>query len=192
LIEWEKHEVALRQLVKPQRFLHCKAVAEEAAVLAQKYGADIAKARLAGLLHDYARDVPEKELLRLAKNNDLVTHRVEEIYPVLLHGPVGALLVKRDLGVNDAAVLKAISHHTTGAPGMALLEKIIYLADFIEPSRNFPGVENIRKLAEVNLDAAILEAMNSSLRYCIIKGSMIHPVTVEARNELIENTRKDN
>lgn len=181
----------LKENIKEKRVIHCQAVMEEAAYLAQKVGADIDKARTAGLLHDYARDIPEEQLLKLAKQFDIKLNHIDFKLPVLLHGPVGAELVKRDLGINDEEILEAVAFHTTAAPNLSLLGKIIYIADIIEPSRNFDGVEKIRKLAEKgDINTAVFEAINSSIKYCILKNRLIHPITIEARNELLENKKE--
>ncbi|NLO89275.1 MAG: HD domain-containing protein [Clostridia bacterium] len=183
--QWDRYEEALRKRVKSRRFEHSKSVSAEAAALAKKYGADVEAAMLAGLLHDYARDMPDGELLRLARKYNLVCCWVEEKFPLLLHGPVGAVLIREELGINDSEVLEAVSRHTTGAPNMGKLAKIVYLADSIEPLRNYEGVENFRQLSRINLNIAVLEVMDSSIQYCIAKKSFIHPLTIEARNRLL-------
>ncbi|HBT20333.1 MAG TPA: phosphohydrolase [Peptococcaceae bacterium] len=183
--QWNRYEEALRKRVRSGRFEHSKSVAEEAAVLAKKYGANVDAAMLAGLLHDYARDLPDSELLSIAEENNLVSCWVEEKIPLLLHGPVGAVLIKEELGINDEEVLEAVSRHTTGAPDMGKIAKIVYLADSIEPLRKYKGVENFRRLSRINLNIAVFEVMNSSIQYCISKNSLIHPFTLEARNKLL-------
>jgi len=183
--QWNRYEEALRKKVKSRRFEHSKSVSVEAAALARKYGADVEAAMLAGLLHDYARDMPDMELLRLAEKYNLVSCWVEERFPLLLHGPVGAVLIREELGIDNSEVLEAVSRHTTGAPDMGKLAKIVYLADSIEPLRKYKGVENFRRLSRINLNIAVLEVMNSSIQHCISKNSFIHPLTIEARNKLL-------
>jgi len=168
-----------------ERRQHSLRVAEVAVKLADRYGADPDKARLAGLFHDYARDLPEDLLLRLAQEAGLMVGEIEKCHPVLLHGRVGAFLLRKELGLEDPEVLQAIARHSTGATSMGLLDKIIYLADLIEPGRNFPGVEELRSLAFEDLDAALLKALDSAIIYIIEKGWPLHPDTVYARNELI-------
>lgn len=156
-----------------------------AAELAVKNGVDPQQARLAGLLHDYARDLAPGELLDLATRANLVTCELERRLPVLLHGPVGALLIQRELGVTDKQICQAVARHTVGGAAMKTLDKIIYLADAIEPGRNYNGVEAIRRLAAADLESALLKAMEASILYVLVKKQPLHPATVEARNHIL-------
>ncbi|QGP92459.1 HD domain protein [Neomoorella glycerini] len=167
------------------RYRHSLGVADTAAGLAVKNGVDPEQARLAGLLHDYARDLPPEKLLDLAGAAGLITCDLERRLPVLLHGPVGALLLERELGITDKAILQAVARHTVGAPGMTTLDKIIYLADVIEPGRQFAGVQAIRKAAATDLEAALLKALEASIVYVLDKEQPLHPATVEARNYIL-------
>ncbi len=175
----------LKKMLRPKRFDHSVSVARTAFSLAEKYGYDTSRAELAGLLHDYARDMSENDLLTVAENKGLISHPVERQVPVLLHGPVGAVLVKEDLGIIDNEILQAIACHTTGAPGMSLLAEIIYLADMIEPLRDYPGVDDLRSLAGSNLQAAVMAGLEASISYCIEAGKLIHPKSIEARNDIL-------
>lgn len=175
-------------MVTPSRLEHSYAVALCAGELAVRYGEDRKKAELSGLLHDCARDLPPNELLRFAEENDLVKNEIERKFPVLLHGPVGAVLVQKELGIEDREILEAISSHTLGAPGMGLLAKIVYLADLIAEGRNFPGVAKIRRLAKEDLDLALLEGFASTVRYCLQEKRVIHPQTIAAWNFFISQT----
>lgn len=179
----------LARKLSPLRYRHSQGVASYAAELALKYKGEISKARLAGLLHDYARDLPEEKLLTLAEEAGLISCEVERRLPVLLHGPVGAYLIQKELGLNDKEILQAISRHTVGSPDMTLLDKIIYLADALEPGRLYPGVDVLRRLAEEDLDKALLKALESSISYVLAKGQLLHPATVEARNYLLLNLK---
>ncbi|MDN5344704.1 MAG: hypothetical protein PWQ18_815 [Clostridia bacterium] len=167
------------------RYRHSLGVADTAAGLAAKNGVDPEQARLAGLLHDYARDLPPGELLELAGAYGLITCDLERRLPVLLHGPVGAVLLELDLRITDKAVLQAVARHTVGAPNMTTLDKIIYLADVIEPGRQFAGLQAVRKAAARDLDAALLKAFEASIIYVLDKEQPLHPATVEARNYIL-------
>lgn len=184
--ETENWRRQLTERMPPGRYRHCLSVAGVARRLAEQYGVDTRQAELAGLVHDYARDRPAEELRRLAETHNLVTHPVELCAPVLLHAPVGAWLVERELGIDDPAVLQAIRRHTVGAPGMSDLDKILFLADAIEPGRNYPGVEDVRRALAEGLERALLRAFDSSLGYVLQQGGLLHPQTVEARNYLLE------
>jgi predicted HD superfamily hydrolase involved in NAD metabolism len=141
--------------------------------------------QLASLLHDYAKDMPKTELLALANQNGLLTCKAEEVQPDLLHGPVGALLCRRDLDIRDEEILDAIRYHTTGREEMSLAEKIVYLADLIEPGRTYEGVDELRSLCKDNLDKGLLLAFDCTLQYVLKRKLLIHPMTVRARNQLL-------
>ncbi|MGI6777564.1 MAG: bis(5'-nucleosyl)-tetraphosphatase (symmetrical) YqeK [Acetivibrionales bacterium] len=113
---------------------------------------------------------------------------VSLLHPVLLHGPVGSGLAQRDYGISNRKVLDAISFHTTGRINMTMLEKIIFIADYIEPGRDFEGIEKIRTTAFNDIDAAMLIALDNSIRYIIYKGKLIHTNTIEARNFIIKQS----
>lgn len=175
----------LSQTLSAKRFGHSLGVSKTAAELAARFAEDVAKAKLAGLLHDCARAIPSNNLLQMAEVFAIVVNDVERCQPVLLHAPLGACLAQKEYGIDDPHILKAIALHTTGGRDLSNLDKIIYLADFIEPSRDFPGIDKLRSLASENLDAAMLAAYDKSLHYVIEQGALIHPATVEGRNYLL-------
>lgn len=184
MVDFERAKAWIASRLSHGRFEHSLRVADEAARLAQRWGADPEKAKLAGVLHDVARELPPEEMHRLIDEQRIqVTEQELQVQP-LLHAPVGAFLVQHEFGLDDAEVWAAIRYHTTGRPDMSLLEKVVYLADYIEPGRNFPGVDQARRLAEANLDAAMLWAFNQTIDYLAKRGSSAHPFTVEARNAL--------
>lgn len=164
----------LRRELKPQRMEHTAYVVQTAIDLAARFGANPEKARLAALLHDCAKYLPEETLLRYADTQP-------PMMPIL-HAPAGAAYAKEIYGVNDEEVLQAIRLHTTGDAGMTLLDKIIYLADMIEPSRNFSGVEDIRRADSI--DEMMHLALLRSIWYIKEKGNPIHPATMRALQDL--------
>lgn len=180
----------LRKQLPPKRLAHSLGVRDTAAELAARYGADVAKARLAGLLHDCARGMSSNLLLQAAAASGIVVIGVEQREPVLLHAPVGAVIARRDYGVDDSEVLAAIRWHTTGGPAMSPLDEIVFLADYIEPGRAFPGVERLRALAASSLPEALLAAYDQTLRFLLAEGGLIHPATVEGRNALLMKMKK--
>lgn len=175
----------LSRVLTPKRFRHSLGVSQSAAELAGRFGEDIERAKLTGLLHDCARNLSNNNLLQMAKSFAIVVDDVEHCQPMLLHAPVGACLAKVEYGVSDPQMLTAIALHTTGGRNMTKLDKIIYIADCIEPSRDFPGIEKLRKLAFKNLDEAMLVAFDQSLHYVIERNLLIHPATIDGRNELL-------
>lgn len=168
-----------------KRFKHSEGVAEMAGMLALRFGADPKRARLAGLLHDIARDFDDTEMLSRAKKANLQVSEYGFAMPLLLHGPVGAVMAREDYGVNDAEILNAIALHTVGSPYMSQLDKILFVADKIEPNRRHNSVVEIRKQAEQDLDQALLLCLDESIRYALKIGCLLHPTSVNARNAIV-------
>lgn len=174
----------VEERLTPADWQHSLRTAATAAALAERFGADVEKARLAGLLHDYARSIPKHELVDVAVCLGIEVGEVEEEFPYLLHAEVGARLVAEELGIDDEDVLAAIANHTVGRPDMTDLEKIIYLSDMIEPERTFEGVDDMRAEAERDLDAAFRLGYSLSLQHLVAAGKLIHPRTIAVWNRL--------
>ncbi|MDD2587108.1 MAG: bis(5'-nucleosyl)-tetraphosphatase (symmetrical) YqeK [Syntrophomonadaceae bacterium] len=168
------------------RFNHSVQVAEMARQMAETCGVDVDKAYLTGLLHDYAKGISSQELINIAGENNLIENEVDALIPDLLHAPVGALLLQQELGVADTEILQAVKYHTTGSTFMTTLDKIIYLADMIEPGRDFPGIERLRCLALRDFDTGMLFGLESTIRYCLDQARLLHPRTVAARNHFLQ------
>ena len=175
----------VRELLPEERFLHSQAVADAAEALAQHYGADAEKAKIAGILHDCAKEFDKDRSIEVFKKFGLVIDDITLNNPKLLHGPVGACMAQYEMGIVDPEILDAIWFHTTGKSNMNLLTKIIYIADFIEPNRTEPGVEELRKLAYEDINTAIIAALGWVFTKIIKQGLLIHPDSVHARNYLI-------
>ena len=177
---------ALSRRLKRSRYEHSLGVADTAAFLARRFGEDEAKARTAGLLHDCARESPNEAMRAEADARGVSYGAVEASMPLLLHAPLGALLAREKYGADDEAVLRAIARHTVGGASMTALDKIVYFADMVEPTRAYPGVEELRRLArEADLDEMTLAGLTRSIAFVLEKGHLIHPDTVLARNELL-------
>lgn len=185
MVGWDELEAALGRQIQGDRLAHVKRVRLTARALSERYGAPLEAAEVAGLMHDYARGLSGEALLAEARRRNLVLDPSEEANPLLLHGPVAAALLAEQGLVTDPATLEAIRWHTTGRPGMGLLEKVIWLADYIEPGRSFPGVDQIRAAAQRDLDRALLMAFDNTLSFLIKRGWVIHLYTVKARNWLL-------
>lgn len=175
----------LTQRLSEKRFQHSVDVSNTAQALARRYHCSPEKAKLAGLLHDCARELTSNRLLSMAEAFGIVVGDLERRHPVLLHALVGARMAEAEYGVADDEIRQAIAVHTTGGPNMTTLDKIIFLADVIEPGRSFYGVEEIRLLAAENLDKAVLAAFNQSIIFLADKNGIIHPNTIIGRNELL-------
>jgi len=167
------------------RYQHTLGVMETAISLAGKYGADVKKAELAAIFHDYAKFRPKEEMKEIIMSQgfpeDLLVYNTE-----LWHAPVGAYLVEKETGVSDQEVLDAIRYHTSGRPNMTILEKVIYLADYIEPGRHFPGVEEVRELAKESLDKALVKSVQNTILFLMKKNQTIYPETFYTYNDLIQ------
>lgn len=187
----EEIREVLAAKLKPARFQHSLGVMAAAKRLAEKYGAASDKAELAGLLHDCARIYENDELTARARQALITPDEIEAAAPLLLHAPLGAVIAAQQFGINDEEILQAIRLHTTGGIMMTVLDKIIYLADMIEPSRVYPNVDKLRSAAEQNLDKAMLLAFNQSINYVIERGQLVHINTIQARNELILGRQSD-
>lgn len=167
-----------------KRFRHVLGVEETAIALAGQYGASLEKASIAALTHDYAKERSDDEFkLVIRRDNfdlDLLNWGNE-----IWHGLVGANFVQRELEIDDEEILQAIRVHTTGAAEMSLLDKIIYVADYIEPGRNFPGVEEAREIALRNLDNAVAYETKHTLLHLVSKEVPIYPKTIETYNKWV-------
>ena len=179
----------IRENLSPQRFQHSLRVMEAAVDIADRLNVDKDKVCIAALLHDYAKDYKTEKLLELAEKNALITCQAEKVQPDLLHGPVAAWLCRTELGIKDEAVLQAIRYHTTGHAAMNELDTIIYLADLVEPGRKYKGVEELRKICEQDIYAGLLYAFDCTLLYVIERKMLIHPFTIESRNQLLTKKR---
>ena len=172
----------LAETLDRERFEHSLRVEQIALALGKKHRINKEKISAAALLHDYAKRFSRVQLLKKAKQFGLKLDPVRQFEPRLFHAELGAALARREFGIRDAAVLRAIARHTTGAPGMTKLEKIIYLADHIEEGRDFTGVKKLRKLAWRDLDRAVFESASSLLDHLLKLRLPIYHRTIETRN----------
>lgn len=180
--------VALSHL-KHSRIGHVLGTEEEAIRLAQSYGADVEKARRAALLHDCTKRLSLREHLEICERYGVEVDELEKTSPNLLHSKTGAAIAQHVYG-ECQEVCEAIKWHTTGKPHMTLLEKILYIADYIEPTRAFPGVETLRKAVYQDLDAGVLMGMENTIDLMQRRGDPIHPNTTQARDALRERKEK--
>lgn len=169
-----------RERLSDKRYDHTLRVAAAAENLAEAHGLDRKRVRLAALLHDSSREVGPEELLRLAQERGLPVGPSEQESPKLLHGRVAAELARDDLGVESEEVLGAVQAHTTGAPGMGRVALALFLADKIEPARDYPGIEDLRSLAERDLNGAARVSLERSISHNEERGNRTHPDSLEA------------
>jgi predicted HD superfamily hydrolase involved in NAD metabolism len=166
---------------------HIEGVVAEARRLARLHGLDEERAELAAWAHDVARATRPKELLRLASELGLKPSEIEDAAPILLHGPLAARLLVDRFGIHDDEVLATVRWHSTGRAGMSPLEKVVFVADKVEPGKSAgqSGLEEARRLAETDLDAATLRLLDLQVQEAVEHGWPLHPDTVAARNELV-------
>ena len=173
----------LRKKLKGSRYIHTLGVEYTSVCLAMKYGEDLEKAELAGLLHDCAKQLPEKKLIKICREHGEKISKMEFQQPFLLHGKAGACLAKDKFGIEDESVLNAIRYHTTGRPDMSLLEKIVFVADYIEPNRKkADNLAELRRLAFEDLDETVLLILEQTLDYLEKTGKEIDHHTIMTRD----------
>ena len=177
-LSMKKLRRAIRKAQDTKRYEHTLGVEYTAAALAMRYGANVKDALLAGLLHDCAKCLTDKKLLEICEKNDIAVTETEQELPFLLHGKAGAVLAEKQYGVKNRDVLNAIVNHTTGREGMSLLEKIVFVADYIEPGRNHaPNLDELRQLAFQDLDSALIRILEGTLKHLKSSGFAVDPRT---------------
>jgi predicted HD superfamily hydrolase involved in NAD metabolism len=166
---------------------HVLRVEEEGLRLAGHWSLDRERMRIAALAHDLARAEPVSRLIELAGAYSVEVDDVERASPILVHGPIGARMLAKDYEFDDAEVLNAVAAHTTARPGMSDFEKALFIADKIEHDKvaRKPGLAEVRKLADSDLDAAMLRFLDLHLIEAVERRWQLHPRTVAARNELL-------
>lgn len=179
----------LSKKLSQKRFAHVLSVVKEAERLAKQNGADVEKCRLAALLHDCAKEMPLEEMRKICRRErfaDLSERDLEN--GEILHGFVASVLVKEKFGIQDEEVLEAIRYHTVGKAGMSLVGKIVYIADAIEETRNYPSVTIIREKTYEDLNRGILMEIRHKLEYLSLMGAILHPNTLEWKRSLEEES----
>ena len=178
VIELKKIRKAMEKSLDSKRYEHTLGVEYTAAALAMRYGASIQDAQLAGLLHDCAKCLSDEKRLSICEKHNISISEYERRNPSLLHAKVGSFLAMEEYEITDSDVIHAILNHTTGRPGMSLLEKIIFVADYIEPGRDkAANLSEIRQMAFVDLDNALLRILRDTLKYLESTGAETDPMT---------------
>lgn len=182
----------LHSVLTPKRYIHTLGVAQESLQLAKRYGIDPDKAYMAGLLHDCAKCLTDEEKLELCEKYELELDDILKSQPDLTHSFLGAKIAEKEYGIKDKEILNAISYHTTGRPNMSMLEKIIFIADYIEPNRDyFEGLAKARELAYKNIDEAVIYALESTIKYNKSKKRLIHPLGTAALEYLKKEEKNE-
>ncbi|MBQ3928602.1 MAG: bis(5'-nucleosyl)-tetraphosphatase (symmetrical) YqeK [Clostridia bacterium] len=170
--------------LKSARYKHSKNVAKEAIRLAKKYGADPEKAEIAGLLHDITKEAEPQEHMDVIQRAEIELTEMEQSSPKLWHAISGSAYIQVELDVTDREIIDAVRYHTTGRANMTLLDKVIFVADFISADRDYDGVDKMRKVADKGLDAAVLEGMAFTIADLAQRKITIAPDTVAGYNEI--------
>lgn len=172
------------------RYTHCLNVAEEAIRLAKKYGGDVKKAEIAGILHDITKETPIDEQLQIIKNAGIELGEIELSAPKLYHSISGYAYLRDTLKIEDEDILNAVRYHTTARANMSLLEQIIYIADFTSAERDYNGVERMRKASNKGLDKAMLEGLSFSVVDLAERYLPIGKDTMAAYNQFVLENKK--
>ena len=180
MLSFDEIQQRVSQWMGKKRFKHTLGVVESATQLAKLYNVDVEKARLAALLHDCAKEMPLKEMQDLVKENNYKADEELLANGNLLHGLAGMIRAKLEFSITDSEILEAIRVHTTGKVGMSTLDKVIFLADYIEPNRReIPGLSKIRQIVFQNIDQAICLSSERTIRYLEDNGNKIDPMTIK-------------
>ena len=196
MIDVSEYDDLLKKMLKPERYLHSLGAMETARKLALKWGVDADRAQIAGLLHDITKNMPDAEQLEMMKKSGVPLTEEVLACPFIWHSYTSAYYVRDVLGINDGEIFGGIYYHTTGKKGMTLFEKVIYIADLVEPNRTYPVAKRHYDLAFNDLDEVVFE----SARWCLFRnsrdGGFIFGDTFELYNECVlkrrdKNERKD-
>ena len=182
----EKIKEELKQILSEKRYIHSIGVMEMSEELAKIYNIDVETAKIAGLLHDIAKEIPKEEMLKYVKENNIEITEVESINVGILHGKIGADIAKKKYNISEQ-IQKAIEYHTTTNPNMDTLAKIVYVADKIELNRKSDkfDIEIERKLAKENLDKALLLILDNTTKYLIDNNRLLVKESIDTRNKLL-------
>lgn len=183
----------LKEALPHKRYDHSINVYETALQLARAHGLsedEVARVGVSALLHDCGRQIPSRESLAKAEELGIEVDEIEANQPILLHAKLGVYYALKKYGVTDSDILDGIRYHTTGAPNMSVLAMIVYLADLLEPTRDFPGIDDLRRLAKKDLEQAMMQAYGNTMRYLLEYKLLIHPNCLEGYNQLAIKFKK--
>jgi predicted HD superfamily hydrolase involved in NAD metabolism len=182
----ERMKRKLKEALSIARYRHSLSTSIVASKLATHYGVDSEKAMIAGLLHDCAKALSKEEQRLYIEKNGISLDEIELQEANLWHAPVGEVMAREEFGVTDPEILRAIRIHSTAAPNMSSIDKILYVADYIESYRRFKGKAYLVRLAQRDLDLTTYHILNHKLAYILHKKVMIHPNSTKARNLLVK------
>ncbi len=181
----QKIQEKVKEILPEKRYQHTLRVVETAKALAKRFGGDMDQVEIAALLHDVAKFFEKERMETIILNEPAISNEYLNFHLSLWHAPVGFVVARKDFNVEDPDILNAIAYHTTGRVGMSHLEKLVFLADYIEPGRNFPGVEEVRDYAKRDLDQAIALTLKNTVQFLVSRNSQVYPDTIHAYNEFL-------
>lgn len=182
---YEQYEQEVQRHLTEKRFYHSQCVAQESARLAQRYGADVEKARLAGILHDIMKDTPPEQQLKILQDSGILLTKTQRHNRKLWHALAGAAYLQQTLQVKDGDIVEAVRCHTSGKKDMSLLEKVLFVADYISADREYPGVERMRQAAYRSLEEAIVEGVLFTVQELMGQRLPVAAESVEAYNDAL-------
>ncbi|MFD1066317.1 bis(5'-nucleosyl)-tetraphosphatase (symmetrical) YqeK [Oceanobacillus locisalsi] len=180
----ENLKVDLKERLTGGRYEHTLRVTDTAIKLAENFGESVENAKIAALLHDYCKCDPLEDMKQTIESDSNLPDSLLSFHHELWHGPVASVRIEEKYGVTNQAVKDAIFFHTTGRANMTKLDKIIFLADYTEPGRNFPGVDEVRATAETDLTKACYQAARNTVRFLMEKNNTVYPDSFHAYNDL--------
>lgn len=187
MLSKEEIKEYLAKNLEEKRYEHVLGVAETAKKLAALNDIDENAADIAGLAHDVAKNMSKEDMYNVIKENNIILSEVEKRNKSLWHSIIAPVIARQKLGIENIEILNSLRWHTTGKENMTVLEKIIYIADMIEPTRDFPGVEELRKITFEDLDNGVLAGLNQTMKFILEKNQLMDENTVKARNYLLMN-----
>lgn len=187
----EEFKTLIKGKLKESRYIHSLNVADSAKFLAAKYGCDCEKAYTSGLLHDVMKNASDEEQLEVISKAGWKLTDCEKANKKLWHAVAGAAFMKTELGIEDEDMIEAVRYHTTARKKMSVLEKVIYVADFISADRNYPEVDDVRKAADESLEKAMMLGLEFCIQEIAKRRQILHPDSVDAYNEIILKNNKE-
>jgi len=172
-------------LLTDYRRRHLFSVRDFSLMLAEKHDVDPTKCEIAAISHDLFRDVNSLKLLRMAKAYRIEINHIERVHPVLLHGKVSAEFLRRRFGIEDEEILYAVAYHTSGHVSFDKIGKILFVSDSVEMTRDYPGVDELRRIAMMDLEEAFFQVLKNKITYAVRKDYLLLPETVEVWNKVV-------
>ena len=188
MLSYEEIYEVVKERLSEKRFYHSECVVERCIEYAKIYGVDIEKARIAGIAHDVAKEIPKEEQVEIAETYGVKLDDIEKRQIPLIHAKLGAEIARNEFGCTDD-ICEAIKWHTTGKENMSILEKIVFMADATGKDRTWGDTEKLRDMVKNDIDSAMIELMKECMIDVIEKGFLVHPNSINAYNYILKNKK---